>query len=106
MLGLQRFDVVHSAHRYPPPSCLRTDQTLTLQSRRVTPNRAPRPPVHKSARMVRMVDPSRPQNPLPERLVVGISGASGVIYGVRLLQAVKALPVEAHLVMTATAEVM
>src|SRR4029079_4659164 len=39
------------------------------------------------------------------RLIVGISGASGVIYGVRLLQALKALPVETHLVMTKTAEV-
>src|ERR1700694_4005189 len=41
----------------------------------------------------------------PSRLVVGISGASGVIYGVRLLQALKNLPVETHLVMTRTAEV-
>ena len=42
--------------------------------------------------------------PLP-RLIIGISGASGVIYGVRLLQALKELPVETHLVMTRTAEV-
>jgi flavin prenyltransferase len=41
----------------------------------------------------------------PSRLIVGISGASGVIYGVRLLQALKTLPVETHLVMTRTAEV-
>jgi 4-hydroxy-3-polyprenylbenzoate decarboxylase len=41
----------------------------------------------------------------PSRLVVGISGASGVIYGVRLLQALKSFPVETHLVMTRTAEV-
>ncbi len=39
------------------------------------------------------------------RLIVGISGASGVIYGVRLLQALQKLPVETHLVMTRTAEV-
>ena len=39
------------------------------------------------------------------RLIVGISGASGVIYGVRLLQALKRLPVKTHLVMTRTAEV-
>jgi 4-hydroxy-3-polyprenylbenzoate decarboxylase len=39
------------------------------------------------------------------RLIVGISGASGVIYGVRLLQALEPLPVETHLVMTRTAEV-
>jgi len=48
-----------------------------------------------------MTDPSLP----PNRLIVGISGASGVIYGVRLLQALKPLPVETHLVMTRTAEV-
>ena len=41
----------------------------------------------------------------PKRLVIGISGASGVIYGVRLLEALKQLPVETHLVMTRTAEV-
>jgi len=52
-----------------------------------------------------MTDPSRPANRRPIRLIVGISGASGVIYGVRLLQALKPLPVETHLVMTRTAEV-
>ena len=41
----------------------------------------------------------------PKRLIIGISGASGVIYGVRLLEALKSLPVETHLVMTRTAEV-
>lgn len=41
----------------------------------------------------------------PKRLVIGISGASGVIYGVRLLQALQEFPVETHLVMTRTAEV-
>ena len=41
----------------------------------------------------------------PSRLIVGISGASGVIYGVRLLQTLKKIPVESHLVMTRTAEV-
>jgi len=39
------------------------------------------------------------------RLVIGISGASGVIYGVRLLEILRALPVETHLVMTKAAEV-
>jgi flavin prenyltransferase len=52
-----------------------------------------------------MTDPSRPPKRLPKRLIVGISGASGIIYGVRLLQALKTLPVETHLVMTRTAEV-
>ena len=41
---------------------------------------------------------------LPERLIVGISGASGVIYGIRLLETLRALPVESHLVMTKAAE--
>lgn len=41
----------------------------------------------------------------PARLIVGISGASGVIYGVRLLQLLQPLQVETHLVMTRTAEV-
>jgi 4-hydroxy-3-polyprenylbenzoate decarboxylase len=39
------------------------------------------------------------------RLLVGISGASGVVYGVRLLEILRPLPVETHLVMTKAAEV-
>jgi flavin prenyltransferase len=39
------------------------------------------------------------------RLVVGISGASGVIYGARLLELLRSLQVETHLVITRTAEV-
>ena len=38
------------------------------------------------------------------RLVVGISGASGAIYGARLLELLHPLPVETHLVMTRSAE--
>src|SRR5436190_23254550 len=38
------------------------------------------------------------------RLIVGISGASGVIYGIRLLKMLRNLPVESHLVMTRSAE--
>lgn len=41
----------------------------------------------------------------PERLVVGISGASGVVYGVRLLEALRQLPVQTHLVISKSAEV-
>jgi len=41
----------------------------------------------------------------PKRLIVGISGASGVIYGVTMLQALKETDVETHLVMTKSAEV-
>ena len=39
----------------------------------------------------------------PRRLVVGISGASGVIYGVRMLEALRDLGVESHLVVTRAA---
>jgi flavin prenyltransferase len=38
------------------------------------------------------------------RLIVGISGASGVAYGARLLTLLADLPVETHLVMSRTAE--
>jgi flavin prenyltransferase len=38
------------------------------------------------------------------RLVVGISGATGAIYGVRLLQVLKQKQVEAHLVITSTSK--
>jgi 4-hydroxy-3-polyprenylbenzoate decarboxylase len=41
---------------------------------------------------------------LKSRLIVGISGASGAIYGVRLLQALRELPVETHLVVSKAAE--
>ena len=41
----------------------------------------------------------------PRRLIVGISGASGVIYGVRLLELLRPLPIETHLVITRAAEV-
>jgi flavin prenyltransferase len=48
-----------------------------------------------------MTSLSRPDR----RLVVGISGASGVIYGARLLQLLRDADVETHLVMTKAAEV-
>jgi flavin prenyltransferase len=41
----------------------------------------------------------------PRRLIVGISGASGVIYGVRLLQLLRNTDIQTHLVMSKTAEV-
>jgi flavin prenyltransferase len=43
--------------------------------------------------------------PAPRRLIVGISGASGVMYGVRLLQLLRNAGVETHLVMSKTAEI-
>ena len=39
-----------------------------------------------------------------ERLVIGLSGASGVAYGIRLLEACSDLGIESHLVMTKPAE--
>ena len=39
-----------------------------------------------------------------ERLVIGLSGASGVAYGIRLLEALRELGIESHLVMTKPAE--
>jgi 4-hydroxy-3-polyprenylbenzoate decarboxylase len=41
----------------------------------------------------------------PSRLIVGISGASGVIYGVRLLQQLQHTSIETHLVMSRPAEI-
>jgi 4-hydroxy-3-polyprenylbenzoate decarboxylase len=45
------------------------------------------------------------QKPGRPRLIVGISGASGVIYGARLLVLLRELPVETHLVVSRSAEV-
>lgn len=42
--------------------------------------------------------------PLQRRLIVGISGASGVVYGLRVLQLLRNAGVETHLVMSKTAE--
>jgi 4-hydroxy-3-polyprenylbenzoate decarboxylase len=41
----------------------------------------------------------------PARLIIGISGASGVIYGIRMLELLRNLPVETHLVMSRSAEI-
>lgn len=40
----------------------------------------------------------------PERLIIGVSGASGIIYGVRALEALKDLGVESHMVASKAAE--
>jgi len=40
----------------------------------------------------------------PSRLIIGMSGASGVIYGVRLLEVLRALAIETHLVVTRAAK--
>lgn len=39
------------------------------------------------------------------RIVVGISGASGVVYGIRMLQLLRDMDVESHLVMSKSAQV-
>ncbi len=39
-----------------------------------------------------------------DRIVIGISGASGVQYGVRALQMLREMPIETHLVMSKSAE--
>ena len=44
-----------------------------------------------------------PSGGAPQRLIVGISGASGVTYGVRVLDALRELGVESHLVVTRAA---
>ena len=39
-----------------------------------------------------------------QRLIVGISGASGIVYGVRMLQVLQETSIETHLVMSKSAE--
>lgn len=49
---------------------------------------------------------SRRERKILKRLIVGISGASGVIYGIRLLEVLKEISgVETHLILTAGARV-
>ncbi|MFL0798302.1 MAG: UbiX family flavin prenyltransferase [Cellvibrionaceae bacterium] len=40
----------------------------------------------------------------PKRLIVAISGASGVVYGIRLLEILKELGIESHLIISKSAE--
>ncbi len=47
--------------------------------------------------------PSRP--PPPRRLIVGISGASGFVYGARLLELLRKLEIESHLIVSKSAQV-
>ena len=49
--------------------------------------------------------PSRMILRKPKRLIVGISGASGIVYGVRVLEALRDAEVETHLIMTKAAQV-
>ena len=43
--------------------------------------------------------------PTPQRLIVGITGASGAIYGIRLLKLLQPTDIETHLVMSKSAKV-
>ena len=43
-------------------------------------------------------------NDTPRRLVIGISGASGTVYGIRILELLKKTDIETHLVMSKSAE--
>jgi 4-hydroxy-3-polyprenylbenzoate decarboxylase len=51
-----------------------------------------------------MSPPKTRGKPASRRLVVGISGASGAVYGIRLLEALRTLAVETHLVVSKAAE--
>jgi 4-hydroxy-3-polyprenylbenzoate decarboxylase len=51
-----------------------------------------------------IMKPERQAQPKP-RLVVGISGASGTIYGIRLLELLQGTGIETHLVMSRSARV-
>ena len=43
--------------------------------------------------------------PTPQRLIVGITGASGAIYGIRLLKLLQPTAIETHLVMSKSAKI-
>ena len=46
---------------------------------------------------------SQPQKPSPPRLIVAITGASGAILGIRLLETLKSTTIETHLVLSESA---
>lgn len=51
-----------------------------------------------------MAEPVAPGGSGPRRLIIGISGASGVTYGVRALEMLRATGVETHLIVSRSAE--
>jgi 4-hydroxy-3-polyprenylbenzoate decarboxylase len=52
-----------------------------------------------------MREDKKPARRPADRLIVGLSGASGIIYGVRLLEVLRDTGIEVHLVMSKTAEI-
>tara|TARA_R110002110_G_scaffold84618_2_gene219853 strand:+ start:375 stop:1052 length:678 start_codon:yes stop_codon:yes gene_type:complete len=54
--------------------------------------------------MTKRRSPAAEDPACPPRLIVGLSGASGVAYGVRILELLSSLGVETHLVITKAAE--
>jgi 4-hydroxy-3-polyprenylbenzoate decarboxylase len=51
-----------------------------------------------------MDDAERMTTAIPRRLIIGMSGASGVIYGVRMLEVLRRTDIETHLVISRSAE--
>lgn len=51
----------------------------------------------------RVISTSPIPSETPPRLVVGISGASGVILGIRLLELLRSMPIETHLILSSAA---
>src|SRR6185437_11065575 len=69
--------------------------------RRRGPDRDRVPEPYEGTRLKESVQTKPPR----KRLIVGISGASGAIYGIRLLQLLKETDVETHLIVSRTARV-
>ncbi len=73
-------------------------------SRRLSQCRFPAPDVgYDSHSLGRKMNQVKPNNPDVRRLVVGISGASGVILGIRLLKMLRPMEIESHLVLSPAA---
>ncbi len=50
-----------------------------------------------------MVNPNWSVTPQPPRVIIGMTGASGAIYGIRLLEILQAIAIETYLIITPTA---
>lgn len=46
------------------------------------------------------IQQSHQQNPFPQRMIIGMTGASGAIFGIRMLEALRSIPIETHLVIS------